>query len=417
MNNVQAYDSSGNYVSFIALNNNNNPFPPSFLQSIGFNNTNPNGYRLQSVDFNEKTRKATIYITYSEECRVIEKYKQVDYQKIPIYKTKIKDKNVTEKLFLSDAVVDKLEEHKSEPIRSLAFEIISAIPFFQNNVNLQPIWYIERKINTKKQSTTKSFYKKYSEQLSALKQENTNANNEMAKLKYNIFALQKTLNDLYTEREKHTKHLNKLYKHKIVLFRNPRIKRCQKKLSVVGSLIAKLENDVSSLQQQVSFHLSVISNAQNKLDSLNNVVNKKLSELNFASESALEKLYSSRQNRESIIVTDDDFVFIEEVNSAPIEETIMGCYVIRNNINNKYYVGQSYNVRGRLKQHFNGSIPKNHHFAEDYYTTPQELRSKLFSVKILPQTEYETLNEMEKRLIAEYNSYKNGYNATCGNEP
>ena len=40
-------------------------------------------------------------------------------------------------------------------------------------------------------------------------------------------------------------------------------------------------------------------------------------------------------------------------------EKIIGVYVIHNKEKNKYYVGQSKDVLKRLKQHFNGTIPKN----------------------------------------------------------
>ncbi len=96
-------------------------------------------------------------------------------------------------------------------------------------------------------------------------------------------------------------------------------------------------------------------------------------------------------------------------------QKIIGCYVIHNRENDKYYVGQSKDIIKRLKQHFKGTIPNNVIFAEDYYSTPVEKREDLFEVKIIPCQTKDELDRTEKKLIEDYNSYLTGYNGTNGN--
>ena len=75
---------------------------------------------------------------------------------------------------------------------------------------------------------------------------------------------------------------------------------------------------------------------------------------------------------------------------------VIGCYVIHNTANNKYYVGQSKDVYKRLKQHFRGTVPQNWIFSEDYYQTDPSLREDLFEVKIVECDSKDMLDSTEK---------------------
>lgn len=94
---------------------------------------------------------------------------------------------------------------------------------------------------------------------------------------------------------------------------------------------------------------------------------------------------------------------------------IIGCYVIRNIINGKCYVGQSKDVLKRLHQHFKGTTPNNVIFAEDYYMTPQNERDNLFEVRIIRCQTKDELDRTEKQLIFDYEAFIKGYNGTNGN--
>ena len=92
---------------------------------------------------------------------------------------------------------------------------------------------------------------------------------------------------------------------------------------------------------------------------------------------------------------------------------IIGVYIVRNNENQKYYVGQSKDVIKRLNQHFKGTVPANIIFAEDYYLSNN--KTDLFSVRIIPLQTKDELDSTEKLLIEKYDSFYNGYNKTNGN--
>ena len=69
----------------------------------------------------------------------------------------------------------------------------------------------------------------------------------------------------------------------------------------------------------------------------------------------------------------------------------------------------------RIKQHFNGTTPKNTIFAEDYYTSQMDNRDNIFELKIIRCETKDELDSLEKKLIYEYDSWNNGYNGTSGN--
>lgn len=91
-----------------------------------------------------------------------------------------------------------------------------------------------------------------------------------------------------------------------------------------------------------------------------------------------------------------------------------GCYVIRNRSNGKCYVGRSKDVHHRLHQHFSGTVPKNPNFFEDYYDCPPRNRSELFEVHVFFVQDEDVLPQMERELIARYDSYLHGYNKNTG---
>ena len=86
-----------------------------------------------------------------------------------------------------------------------------------------------------------------------------------------------------------------------------------------------------------------------------------------------------------------------------------GVYILRNGINNKYYVGQSVHVLKRIKQHFSGKG------CEDVYR--DYIIGVPFEVQCisLANSGYNSLNRLERDYIAYYDAYNNGYNRTKGN--
>lgn len=109
-----------------------------------------------------------------------------------------------------------------------------------------------------------------------------------------------------------------------------------------------------------------------------------------------------------------DFALLKYYNGLEYEK-IIGIYIIHNRENDKYYVGQSKDVLKRLKQHFNGTVPRNIIFAEDYYHSHFENLEDLFEVQIIRCETKDELDALERELIYKYDSCNNGYNSTKGN--
>ena len=86
-----------------------------------------------------------------------------------------------------------------------------------------------------------------------------------------------------------------------------------------------------------------------------------------------------------------------------------GTYVLYNQQDNKYYVGQAASLKRRLHQHFTGK--GNGDVYVDYRL------GKPFTIYIFPldDSQFKTLNEQERHYIAKYRAFETGYNKTHGN--
>ncbi len=88
---------------------------------------------------------------------------------------------------------------------------------------------------------------------------------------------------------------------------------------------------------------------------------------------------------------------------------IVGVYIIHNETNDKYYVGQAKKLFFRINQHFtghgNGDVYADYRFGDD------------FSIKIIKLSDsgYDDIDKLEKDMIEKYNAYSSGYNRTSGN--
>lgn len=99
---------------------------------------------------------------------------------------------------------------------------------------------------------------------------------------------------------------------------------------------------------------------------------------------------------------------------------MMGIYKFENNINHKIYIGQSCSVETRYNQHFhNHKNEKTHDYNTKFYRALRKYGFDNFTFSILEQKESyskEELNELERKWVAYYNSYENGYNSNRGGE-
>jgi GIY-YIG catalytic domain len=86
-----------------------------------------------------------------------------------------------------------------------------------------------------------------------------------------------------------------------------------------------------------------------------------------------------------------------------------GVYILLNKTKNLYYVGQAQQVLDRVNNHFtgkgNGDVYADYKYGD------------AFTIKLiaLANSQFLTLNALERNTIAAFNSYAKGYNKTRGN--
>lgn len=87
-----------------------------------------------------------------------------------------------------------------------------------------------------------------------------------------------------------------------------------------------------------------------------------------------------------------------------------GAYIITNKTRGNYkYVGQSIDLIRRVNSHVNGRGNK------DIYSDLNSGDNFTIELIKLTETNYTSLNDLERNLIRDNNSYHNGYNKTRGN--
>ena len=87
-----------------------------------------------------------------------------------------------------------------------------------------------------------------------------------------------------------------------------------------------------------------------------------------------------------------------------------GVYVLHNEDDNMYYVGQAVSVHKRLQQHFLGRGGNYDIYADYKY-------GKQFTIQVYPLkgSGFASLNEQERHYIQQFDAFSNGYNKTHGN--
>lgn len=86
-------------------------------------------------------------------------------------------------------------------------------------------------------------------------------------------------------------------------------------------------------------------------------------------------------------------------------------YIIKNTVNNKVYIGQTVqSIEARWYKHINEDAKLDTKLGEAF----RRIGSDKFFIEILDEVDNNELNEAEKKYIAMYNSFHNGYNSTLG---
>ena len=105
-------------------------------------------------------------------------------------------------------------------------------------------------------------------------------------------------------------------------------------------------------------------------------------------------------------LTPDEFFEVKGTQSGDV----VGVYVIHNDTNGMYYVGQAKRLFFRVNQHFTG------HGNGDVYADYKH--GDHFSIQLMKLSDsgYSDLDKLERDLIEKYDAYNSGYNRTVGNK-
>ena len=123
-----------------------------------------------------------------------------------------------------------------------------------------------------------------------------------------------------------------------------------------------------------------------------------------------ERYHAMQENMDDFLnrsesITPEEFFEIKQHQKGDV----VGVYIIHNETNDQYYVGQAKKLFFRINQHFtghgNGDVYADYKYGDD------------FSIKILRLSEsgYDDIDQLEKDMIEKYHAFSSGYNRTTGN--
>lgn len=374
-------------------------------------------YSILKFDYNEDTRILHLEIRESQRYKTIVRYQTIDYEKYPIYSDwKIKQRVFTKSIKLTNDTLEKLRENKDVVIRVLARKIISRLP----NHSLYPSWYqkelLKQKVNNEimnlkinfqeYEKKQKSFIKKANDALFSFGQTEKVYFKELEKHRGKLKKFDKKISQI--KRILESKSLRKCF---FYLCSGKRINKYLEKIDIEEDSIKRIKENLSSLKEQEKQQEELIktyrSNISKKAKEIREKQNLKITEYN-------KKIKEIIPLKDVSFSDNKDFFMLKDLKYMRYEK-IKGCYVIHNRENNKCYVGQSKDVYNRLKQHFKDTYPRNIIFFDDYYKSSLPDKTCLFDIKIIPCATKDELDITEKQLIEYYDSWKNGYNGTSGN--
>lgn len=377
-------------------------------------------YTLQAVRFDDVTRMAQIDFLQKQAYRTIDRYITRNYEKYPIYSYwKTKTKIITKNIKLTNGELECLNHNPDFLIKTFAGEIVIAL----NNKSLLPSWFLADCLNSNYQEKLQTIDNEFSTY-------KTDAQNSINNCGWHIF---KTKSELAANRQ------SLCEQQKILKKINNTLNKIQSyHSSVLKSIFTLFIYNYLKSSKRKSKFLKKQSNIQGRIAEIEAAINKNnvcikecVARISAKKEEiaakqtetenlkAQEKKYLTEHLQEITPLPD---VYIDTMDFIPLKNLlgysyvkIIGCYVIRNVINQKCYVGQSKDVFKRLHQHFKGTTPKNIIFAEDYYSTSQDKQDSLFEVKIIECKTKDELDRTEKQLIFDYEAFTKGYNGTNGN--
>lgn len=380
------------------------------LQSKNMDTEAPLRYELRALEFTEHTRVARLSFTKVRTYRTVEKYIQRNNEKHKIYsdwKTK-ESKVATISLKLTSNVLENLRdtvflvsnsivkrEEAIELVSTYAFEIIAKLITDFEKAYLMPSWF-EKDLLEKERIV----------EIDLLKSE---AKKYQNKIKY----AEIRISDLKQKSVELKNKIDPIYKRRANKFL----------FAFLSILTLGIYTYINSKSRLSEFNKELIENEQKssvEIPKLNVEINSNRSEIERCTEKIADCNVRYTEKITQILplgdyaIDNSEFIPLKELSGIDYRK-IKGVYIIRNKELDKAYVGQSKDVLKRLKDHFIGTVPKNIIFAEDYYNSNYENKEDLFEVKIEEIETKDELDNRERELIFEYDTFNSGYNKTAGN--
>ncbi len=389
-------------------------------KNYGLSKSGDTTHKLHSVEYNSITRVAKISIESTTQYRTIDRYITRQYTKYPIYSEwKYKTKTIVKTIKLTNEELESLYKHEDNLISTFAEEIILRI----NEQEMMPSWLKKLQL-----------YRKYSvdelkldEQIGNIKKQVRrdidDCNEVIRKAQSDLQATLTNIDECNKQIAAYEVKVFKIHSRKksillsIITFsiyaywnsdkRAKKLLEKQRKLVDYSKQLDetrhKRESEICASKDQI---LLLERNAGAKVKEIQD----RLITLQRDYENDIAKI----QPLPTIHYESNGFFPLKHLSSIAYQK-ILGCYIIHNVENGKYYVGQSKDILKRLKQHFRGTQPNNIIFAEDYYSSHMEHKEDMFEVRIVPLQTKDELDPTEKELIEYYDAYQHGYNGTSGN--
>ncbi len=374
----------------------------------------PKKYYLESISFNPATRIAKLVLLEVQSLQEVEKFVVRYHAKKPIVANDELDERIYKTIKLTNNTLEELNRNKDEQIRQLAHEIVRRL----ENPSLEPSWYKRKRFLEEKENQIKEV----NNHVAARKEEIKNETENIIK---NIHA-EKLL--LKKEEKCNAKLVRKCEKKSNILKNVENAKNIVVKsvftLGIYYLFVSKkrqehLKKVIADLNEKINKSNETINKYHSDIDRFGKDIanNKKRTELVVSKAKKKKEQLAKHYENEiaSIQPLPNDSDKVEEakyvlLKSLNLKGKKVGCYVIRNRMNGKCYVGQSKDVMKKIKQMFNGTEPINEVFIPDYNSVNRRQRENLFEVKIIECETKEELNSIEERLIEDNDSQINGYN-------
>lgn len=378
-------------------------------------------YSLINVEFAAESRVAKLEFLRIQKYRTIERYVTQNYVKYPIYSDwKTRQKNIKKTVKLTNAILEELNCHEDDLIRIFAEDIILKI----NDHDLFPSWLLKKALKENCDDAVadlnnhyKTYVNTHKNMIDSLQGKNGEIYNQIKDvirevdcviLKYEKrrVRVEKKLDCIRIGAHKVAKGIFTLGIYSLIMSESCATRSYEK----IMSRLNKANNDKKMLENLIKDIKSTVSQITTAINNNTNQVKAKIKAVKDSYVRECDKI----KPLDVEIKKDSNFMPLKSLVGIEYEK-IVGCYIIRNTEKDKYYVGQSKDVLRRLKQHFNGTVPKNQIFAEDYYLSKAEDKRMLFEYKIIPCSTKDELDSTEMKLISDYDSRQNGYNSTSGN--